>query len=314
MSDFFQTAGEILLYLIGFFGVVGLIISIQDLKISTLKERFKLTKKLKMDSQTQYWLKHDLLKKYHFLLSSIKWYEIEYFTRVIYSQLAVFLLFMILVYPILQNFGYVLLVGVLFIYIMPIAFLYIHHKQLSNELQDVVIDNSVILLQEYGKNHQNMLYALKEVVNRVDGRSKIAYAKLFARMHGDAETKELAAERFAYQLGRIRGKNLAIIILRACKDGVDVTTQLETLVEDLVEFNKKVRTSLADSRETAFMGYVIFPLLIGLYVFNEMTLIKGNTFHFQFQTEKGLNSFLIACFFGLVNIGLAIIVKRPKKM
>ena len=136
-----------------------------------------------------------------------------------------------------------------------------------------------------------------------------------SRMHDDDKMKELAAETFAFQLGHFRGKNLASIVLRACKDGVPVTRLIEDLVEDITEFNKRIRDAETEARETALIGYAPIPLLIGLHIINDKWLIpNGEAFYYQFQTDKGLKSFLISVVFGLIGMGLALMVKRPKKM
>ncbi|EFV75042.1 MULTISPECIES: hypothetical protein [Cytobacillus] len=311
----FESIINLALYFIGIGIVVWIWFSL-GLNVSKMKERFRLNRQIKLENYTTRWLHYEWMKQYHFLLaSSIKKYEMEHFAKVVTTQFFVFIITLIILCVSLTDIVFSLGFALVCIYIGPISFLYIIHKNKQSYLQNELVESSMILLQEYEKNHKHMLFALKELVDHLDGPSKIAYAKLLSRMHGEYSVKELAAESFAFQIGHFRGKNLATIIFRACAEGVNVTTLLEDLITDITEFNKRIREAETESRETALIGYAPLPLLVILFFVNERWLIPGgNAAYYQFQTEDGLKSFLIAVVFGLIGLVLALVVKKPKKM
>lgn len=314
MEAVIMIALKVLVYVIGLASVIGIWIGL-GLNTQRMRERFKLNQQIKLAAYNRKWLEHPLLRKYHFLLtSSIRKYELNYFSRIVVIQFSIFLLVIVVLTFILKDIKIAAVIAIMLIYALPIGALFLKHKQTQSALQSELVEASVVLLQEYQKNHQHMLYTLKSVASGVSGYSQIAYARLFARMHDDDHMKELAAESFAFQLGHFRGKNLASIILRACKDGTPVEKQLEDLVEDITELNKVVRDAETAARETALIGYAPIPLLILLYFVNDKWLIPdGETFYYQFQTSQGLQWFLISFIFGLIGMGLAIMVKPPRK-
>jgi Flp pilus assembly protein TadB len=305
---------KVALYTSGLVSVLGIWIGL-GANVTKIRERFRINRELKLSSYNREWLKNKWMRNYHFLLTSaIRKYEVNHFSKVVVSQFILFVSFSALLILVIEEIRFSIIISTFFIYFIPLGFLYFFHKQKQNDLQNNLVEASVLLLQEYEKNHYNMIYALKEVITQSKGASQIAYSRLFARMHDDDETKEMAAESFSFQLGHFRGKNLSSIILRACKDGVIVTTLLEDLVEDITEFNKRISDAETEARETAFIGIAILPSLIILHVINDQWLIPGgNAFYYQFQTEQGLKSFLIATAFGLVGVGLALFIRKPKK-
>ncbi|KAB2329452.1 MULTISPECIES: hypothetical protein [Bacillaceae] len=305
---------SIVVYLVGFFSVVGISLSL-GLNVQKYKERLKIDRQLKLQNYNKVWIQQGWLKQYHLLLSSaIPKYRLDHFSKIVIIQFVLFISLFAALYIGLQAFVFVLAVSFTIVYILPISFLYIRHKQKQNTLKEEMVTAAIILLQEYQKNHYHMLYALKALVDQTSGQNQIAYARLFARMHDNNFMKELAAEEFAFQLGHIRGKNLSTIILKACKDGRNVITLLEDLIEDVTEFNKRIRNAETEAREPALIGYAPLPLLAIFYYMNETMLIHGgNTFQYQFQTEQGLRAFLIAIVFGLMGTGLALVVKKPRK-
>lgn len=301
-------------YFVGFVSLIGIWLALGT-NISKMKERFRISKNLRVTAYNRKWLKNKWLRRYHFLLSSaLKRYEIEHFSKILTIQFTAFMSLTAILFLVTGDYQFSIIMPFIFVYLLPLGFLYFIHKQKQNALQDDLIESSVILLQEYEKNHHSMLFALKEVVDQTKGASRIAYARLFARMHDDNYVKEIAAETFTFQLGHFRGKNLASIILRGCKDGVQVGTLLEDLVEDITEFNKRVRDAETESRETAMIGYAPLPALVILHFINDRWLIPGgNASYYQFQTAQGLKSFMVAATFGIVGIGLALLIKKPKK-
>ncbi|MFS0783392.1 hypothetical protein [Bacillus sp. 1P06AnD] len=315
MSLNIEVIMKLLLYLVGLGALVGIWLSL-GLKVSKIRERLRINKELKLANYNTKWLKNKWLKQYHFLLSSaIKKYEANYFSKIFIFQFLIFFCLLIVLYlnlhEFLLSFGFALIL----IYVIPTAYLYTVHKQKQSYLQGSLVETSVILLQEYEKNQHHMLFALKETVDHTTGASRVAYAKLFARMHDDHDARVLASENFAFQLGHFRGKNLATIILRACNEGIIVSSLLEDLVADITEFNKRVKNAETEARETAFIGLAPLPLLVGLYFVNDRWLIPGGeVFRYQFQTAGGIKSFLISVMFGVIGIVLAIVVKKPKKM
>ena len=300
-----------LIYFIGFASLIGIVTS--SINIKRVRERFRISQEIRLDKYNTKWLDYEVMKKYHFLLSStIKRYEIEHFSKLVIIQFFSFICLLVLFFISIREINFSLFASLLFTYVLPIAYLYMRFKHAQSELQDDIIEVSAILLQEYQKSHEHMIYALKGVVNRTSGKSQIAYARLFARMHDDDDMKEIAAENFAFQLGHF-GKNLASIILRACKDGIPVTRLLEELVTDITEFNKRVRDGKTEARETALLGYTPIVLLIGLFFFNLNKLPDGKALEYQFQTAAGLKSFTVALVMSLVCIALAIIVYKPRR-
>lgn len=307
--------GVSILYVIGLASVIGMWFGLGSMDIRKLRERMKINRQLKFSLYNKRWLENKWLRKYHFLLSSaIRRYELEHFSKVVSIQVIAFLSLSGILLLIIKEFVFVILIALILAFGLPVAFLFFLHKQKSNVIQNEIVEVSVILLQEYQKNHNNMLYALKGLIGHISGYSQAAYAKLFARMHDDDEMKVLAAESFAFQLGHFRSRNLSSYILRACKEGTDVADLLEGLIEDISEFNKRTRDAETESRETAIIGFAPLPLLIILHIINDRWLIPGgNAFHYQFQTSEGLKSFMISVVFGIIGIGLALLVKRPKK-
>lgn len=303
------------LYFIGLVIVIWIWFSL-GLNVSKMRERFRLNRQVKLENYTTQWLNYKWMKQYHFLLvSSIKKYELEHFSKVVTVQFIVFISTLTILFISLSDIIFALFFALVCIYVGPISFLYLIHKNRQSHLQNELVESSVILLQEYEKNHKHMLFALKEVVDHLEGPSKIAYAKLLSRMHGDYAVKKMAAEAFAFQIGHFRGKNLSVLIFRDCAEGVNITTLLEDLITDITEFNKRVREAETESRETALIGYAPLPLLVILFFVNDRWLIPGgNAAYYQFQTEDGLKSFLISVMFGFVGLVLALVVKKPKKM
>lgn len=301
-------------YLFGFISLIGIWIGL-GLKPNKMRERIKINQELRLERYNKTWIQNTWMKRYHFLLDvSFRRYKLSYFSKVVVTQFLSFIFLTLLFYIAIQELRFALFASVLFIYLIPIGFMYMKHKQVQSAVQNEIIEVSVLLLQEYQKNHYHMLYALKEVTSRTKGKSQLAYARLFARMHDDDDMKKLSAEAFAFQLGRIRGKNLASIILRACKDGTIVTTMLEDLVEDVTEFNKRIRTGETEARETSWIGYFPLPALIFLILYNQKSFIpNGKAMEYQFQTATGLKSFTIAFVCSLIGIAMALILKNPKK-
>lgn len=300
-----------LIYFIGFVSVIGIVTS--TINVKKVRERLRISQEIRLERYNSKWLDYKLMKKYHFLMSStIKRYEIEHFSKIVIIQFTSFLSLFILFFITIRETNFSLFASFLFAYLLPIGFMYMRFKHAQAELQEDIIEVSAILLQEYQKSHEHMVYALKGVVNRTSGKSQIAYARLFARMHDDDDMKNIAAENFAFQLGHF-GKNLASIILRACKDGIPVTRLLEELVTDITEFNKRVRDGKTEARETALLGYAPIVLLIGLFFFNLNSLPDGRALEYQFQTAAGLKSFTVALIASLVCVALAIIVYKPRR-
>lgn len=280
-----------------------------------MRERARLQREVKLHVLNERWMRHKWMKTYHLLLTSaLKSYKLQHFSKIVLAQAAIFTAFSIILFGVLQEFVFSVGISFVFVYVLPISALFFIHKRKEKEIQDSLVETAVRLLQEYEKNNHNMLFALKHTVEQLDGASEIVFSKMFARMHDDPKTKILAAEALAFQIGHFRGKNLANIILRGCQEGLNVSVLLEHLVEDITGFNKRIRDAETEARETALIGYFILPGLIALYFVNDIWLIPdGNTAYYQFQTAQGLKSFLIAFVFGVIGIGLAIIVKKPKK-
>lgn len=308
------TLVTIIYYLIGFSSLLGIFFSL-GLRPNHLKERLRLNQRNRVNYYTSNLLKNNWLKKYHFILSiTFKRYTVDNFFNVLLSQVLSFLILSILFTFITQAFLISIVSALLFTFVIPITLFYLRHKTIQNEIQNEILDVAIILLQEYQKNHKHMLYALKEVVNRTNGKIEETYARLLARMHADDETKKQGAELFAFQIGHVRGKNLSTIILRACKDGTDVINALEELVEDITEFNKRRRTGETKSRDTALIGWFPIITLIGLLVFNQTTLIpNGKAVYYQFQTPLGLKSFLLTAICSVIGIIMYIVLRNPKK-
>lgn len=304
---------------IGFYGLglaslVGIWVGL-GLDIQRSRERFKLNRQMKLATYNQTWIKNPLVKHYHFLLSAcFKKYQLSMLSRIIVMQATLFIFTTLMLFVLIQEFLFAIAAAAVLIIVVPVGILYMIHKQRQFVLQSELTEASIMLLQQYQKNHYHMIFALKAVSEEMSGWPQVVYAQLFARMHDDDEKKELAAENFAFQVGYVRGKNLASIILRACKDGTQVMVALQDLIEDLTEFNKRIRNAETEASEAASIGYSALPLLIVLHVFNEWKLMPGEAFYYQFQTAQGLKSFIIAFIFSLVGIALAIIVKKPKKM
>ena len=306
---------KFILYSVGLLSVAGISISLNT-NVSKIRERLRIDREIKLASYNQKWLNYPLLKKYHLLLdSSLKHYKMEHFSKIVVGQFLLFVAFIALFMLVMKDFLFSVGMSATFLYALPILGLFYRHKQRQNVIQDQLVDTAILLLQEYEKHSHHMLYALKETVLQIEGSAHTVYAKAFARMHGDDESKIFAAESLAFQIGHVRGKNLPTIILKGCKDGTEVSTLLEDLVEDITEFNKRVRDAQTEARETAMIGFLPIPLLILLYIVNDQWLIPGgNTFYYQFVVPQGLKSFLIAVAFGVVGIGLGLLVRKPKGM
>jgi len=298
-------------------GGTGLILIIMSLGFSPKKtrERFRVMRDLKYQSYSSQWMKYDFLRRYNHLLSaSLKSYRYEYFAKFIIVQLLIFLGLLIFGSFFMQSIWYGLITSLTFVYVFPVTFFYMKHKQVQGLLQNEVIDSVITLLQSYQRNQNNMLYALKDVSDSLEGKTKAAYSKLFARMHDRDEIKILASETFAFQLGSLRGKNISTTILKACKDGLIVETLLQDLIVDMTEQNKVLRDAESEAREAAILGYAPLPLTFLFLYLNEAFLIPGgNSLKYQFGTPQGIQSFVISIIFGIVGLGLAILVKKPKK-
>lgn len=305
---------KLILYGVGFMAVVSISINLFT-DFSKLRERIRVDQEIKLSAYNQKWVKNALLKKYHLLLdSTLKHYRIDLFSKIVLSQLFVFFALTVLLAMVIRDIRFSLSISMLFVYVFPIVGLYFLHKQRQNVIQEELVDTAILLLQEYEKNSRNMLFALKETVTQIKGKTNSVYAKTFARMHADEFMQIKAAETLAFQIGHVRGKNLATIILRGCKDGTDVTVLLEDLVEDITNFNKRVSDAQTEARETALIGFLPIPMLIILYFVNELWLLPdGGTFYYQFQTKEGLKSFLISLALGVIGIGLGLLVRKPKK-
>ncbi|MEK5217704.1 hypothetical protein [Psychrobacillus sp. FSL H8-0487] len=306
---------KFILYSMGLLSVAGIGISLNT-NVSKIRERLRIGREIKLESYNQKWLNNEWLKKYHLLLdSSLKSYKIEHFSKLVVGQFLMFISFIALFMVILQDFIFSFGISAIFMYVLPITGFYFIHKQRQNIIQDELVDTAILLLQEYEKNSHHMLYALKETVSQIKGSAHGVYAKAFARMHGEDDIKIQAAESLSFQIGHVRGKNLATIILKGCKDGTEVSTLLEDLVEDITEFNKRVRDAQTEARETALIGFAPIPALIILHFVNDKWLIPGGkAYYYQFGTQDGLKSFLIAVVFGLIGIGLGLFVRKPKGM
>lgn len=302
-----------LLYALGLLSVLGIWLSLGS-GYSKVKARMKMTQKVKEKNVSSRLLNYKWFRYYHFLLATnFKDYTTQHFTKVIIAHVIAFIGFSLVTWLALQDMMTVLFFSFAFTIVFPVTALYFLFKRKEQEIQESLVETAIRLLQEYEKSHRHMLYALKDTIGSLEGVNKVVFSKIYARMHDDDETKVLATELLAFQIGHFRGKNLATIILKGVRDGVDVTPLLEHLVEDITGFNKRTRDARTEARETALIGYFILPALIGLYFVCDIWLIPdGKTFYYQFQTAQGLQSFLFALLFGVVGIGLAIIVGKPK--
>lgn len=309
-----STIIKVVYYLLGFLSLLGILYGL-GFKPNVLRERIRLNQRLRIKRYTKFLLKSELLKKYHFLLEiSFKNYTVDSFYKILVVQTITFLVMSSIFFVIINDFFVSVVASLLFVFVIPIMLLYLRHKTIQNHIQNEIVEVSIILLQEYQKNHYHMIYALKEVVERTKGKSHETYARLFSRMLGDNETKKSGAELFSFQIGQVRGKNLSTLILRACKDGTNVTEMLEELVSDVTEFNKRKRTGETQARETAAIGFFPIFALIFLVIFNQTTFIpNGKAMEYQFQTPLGLKSFIFSVLCSVIGIVMFIVLKNPKK-
>lgn len=305
---------SIIYYLIGFLSLIGIFFGL-GLKPNNFRERVRLNQRIRLNRYTENLLANPYLKKYHLILSiTFKRYTADSFVKILTIHVFSFLILMVLIFIITRAFIVSFASAIIFAFAIPITLFYLRHKTIQNHIQHEILDVAIILLQEYQKNRHHMLYALKEVVNRTTGKVEETYARLFARMQLDDETKKEAAELFSFQIGQDRGKNLSTIILRACKDGTNVKNMLEELVEDITEFNKRKRTGVTKTRDTALVGWFPLVSLTGLVIFNQTTLIpNGKAFYYQFQTPTGLKSFIFAAICSVIGIIMFIVLRNPKK-
>lgn len=304
---------KIVIYAIGLISVFGITLSSQT-NLSKAMERFRLNRDIKLKSWTNTWIEYKWLRTYHMLLSStIRFYTLHHFSKIVVTQALLFVSLTVMLFSVLREFTFSIGSSFVLVLLLPTAALYFIHKRRESDIQNNLVEISIKLFQEYEKSGKHMLFALKNTAENLDGPGQVAFSKLFARMHDDDRMKQLGAETFAFTIGKFRGKNLATIILRACKEGVIVSDLLQNLVEDITNFNKRTRDAETDASDTALIGYFILPLLGGFYIFNKVYLFHEDSFYYQFQTVAGLKSFILAFTFGVIGIGLAMIVKKPKR-
>lgn len=301
-------------YAIGLVGLIFLLISL-GFTSKQLKARYRLTRDSRRKNFSSTWIRYPILEKYHHLLSStIKQYEQRLFSTILTYQGLIFVFLFSVISLLTQSLLFGLCSSLFFVLVVPITILWVRHKRIQNQLQESLHESITLLLTSYRTNHFNMLYALKDVSEQVEGQLKMVFGKLFARMHDSDDIKVLASKTFAFQLGNYRGKNLATAILRAIKDGTNVETILVDMKDDIHEFRKAIRDAMTESRETAMLGFLPLPgTAVLIYVTATYLLPDGNGYHYIFGTALGLKVFLASVIIGFINLLLALILRRPKQ-
>lgn len=305
---------KLIAYAVGAVSVVGIVSSLgYDLK--RIRQRLRVNRAIKYDLYSEKWLQFKLLNQYnHLLAATLSKYKYQDFPKVVLSQLYLFLLLFVASGFLLKSITYGFLTAFCIAYVFPVGFLIIRHKRIQSSIQGDIKNSAVELLQLYQKNHYKMIFALKELTERTEGTTQVVYAKLFARMNDNDDVKILAAETFAFQLGYIRGSNLATAILKACKDDLNVEVLLKDLIADMTQLNKEIKNAETEANETAILGFAPLPLTAVLMYLNYQHLIPGGKyFEVQFGNPSGLRTFILSIIFGVIGIALAILVKRPKK-
>ncbi|WP_214483772.1 hypothetical protein [Bacillus sp. SM2101] len=281
-----------------------------------VKTRFRLSKDVKNKFQSSNLLKYKWLKKYHHILdTTIKAYEQHHLSMIVWLHVSVFVLLLSVNLIVIEDFFFTLFSSFFFAFLLPIGGFWVRFKQIQSFAQESISEDIELLLQEYQKNHCNMLYALKEVSNKAEGTTQILFSKLFARMHGTTEEKQLATETFGYQIGRHWGKNLSTMILRASvQDGINIQASLQDMVDDMSEIRKKARDELSDGREAAVMGFIPIPATFLLIVLNVEFMLPGeNGYSYHFATSLGLKVFIFSMIIGMINFVMALILRKPKQ-
>ncbi len=308
----------VLLYSAYVIGFIGLLLATNELGFNyrNIKERFRVSQTIAAKNINLKWMDNQFLKKYNFLLSSaFQGYKFYMFPRLIIMQITAFVGFFILNLFLLNDWKIALFTAFFFSVGFPVGFAFFRHKRNQNHLQNNIINATIYLLKAYNRSNSNMLYALKDVADDLDGTVGIVFAKLFARMHDTDDMKELAAEAFAFQLGKyFRAKNLASNILKACKEGIEVEVLLEDLITDMTEMRKRSRSAESDAKETSYLGYLPLPLIAIFIYLNQTKLIPGGkALEYHFGTTLGRQVFILSVIFGIVNLALALLVKRPNQ-
>ncbi|MYL35481.1 hypothetical protein GLW08_20475 [Pontibacillus yanchengensis] len=301
-------------YLVGIIGMIAVFANI-GFSFRNVKARYKINRKKRSAIVNTKWLKITPFRQYnHLLASAFPKYQYHMFYKVLLYHLTGFIFVLVINLTITGNRGYSILTALLVSYGIPIGYAYFRHKQIQSLLQEHITDATVELLKSYQRSHNNMLYALKDVSEELDGKLGVIFAKMFARMHDDDEIKEMAIETFAFQLGRLtRAKNLSVTILKACKDGSDVEILLNDIVKDMSNMKMRAREAETESAEVAYMGYLPLPMTFALIYLNDRFLIKGEALHYHFNTPEGFQVFMWSMILGVINLGLAIMVKRPSR-
>lgn len=302
------------------FGLISCIYFVlyQGFNPSRARGRFQITRRIREKRFGDSILKIKLFKQYHFLLSSsVKQYRKEYLFNIVIGQIVSSILIYILVLFITNEIVFSFLPALFFSYLFPIGVLYFRHKQIQYEIQDDLEESIILLMQSYQKRDYNMLYAMKDVTENVQGSLKVVYSKLYARLHGSKEEKVLAAETFAFQVGYMRGKSLAILILKSLNEGENIELILVDMTVDITEFNKRTRDADSESKETAMLGLLPIPITLIFIAVNSLFLIPKSSgksaLYYHFYTPLGLKIFIITMIIGLINLALALVLKRPKK-
>lgn len=282
-------------------------------KPKNIRRRMELRRKLKTSDSTKFWMKSKILIEYHHLISSVsKKYKKEHMPIIIWIQLVSFILIFVVLLISVSSIRFAFVVALFFAIFGPIGVVWVRYKRLQTDIQNklnVAVDR---LLKEYQKN-RNVLYALKTVSQSLEGDIRLSFAMYFARLHGSKEEQQLASETFAYQVGQNWGVRLSRMILKAAQDGTDIEVNLKDLHTDLSEFQKIISEENSEGLETAALGFApIFGLIIMFFSLNRI-MPDDAGFHSLFSTTIGVQIFVLSIILALINLVMAIILRRPNQ-
>lgn len=306
-------------YLLGLVGILLVYISF-GFSIKNSIYRFRISNKIKSQNFETDLRKKPILKWYDKLLNStILQYRPIYFVRILSIQSIVFVAMCAIFGLVTKSFLFTISSSITFAFLMPIGILYIKLVKIRNQTQENLADITVKFEQLYSKNNSHTIYALKELVEQLEGKSKMVFGMLLVRLQGNVYMRKEATEIFAYQLGGTStaswGTNLSINILRSIEDGINIRTSLQDLSKDMIENNKRIRDDKTEGKEIIQLGklpIVGIPVILALNIYFQNTL-GGDALYYHFVHPLGVKVLSISIILALMGFGLAKLYDKPKK-
>lgn len=281
--------------------------------VKTVRNRLRVASKVQHKKIEKTLHQKPIFQYYNrLLLATSKSYHPRQFSTIVYIQTLICISMFYILFLQIHDVFFSLIVAVIATIICPIVILWLRLYRIRSSSQDNFGDTIVIFMQEYNKQHRNIIYALKNTTERLEGDSKFVYSMLLFRLEANTIPREEAAAIFSYQMGDSYGMNLSIDILRGLH-GIDISLPLQILLKNYVMFSNGIKEAKTNGRETAQLGKLpLFatPLLMFL---NAKFAMQLDAWNYYFNTSVGLKTVIVSMCMAVFAFMLSIFLQKPKQ-